>query len=349
MLTAFYFDVLFFINKINWIHRMSSILSEISSKVNISSLKDKLKDVLYDINNKVFSKKTEENHTENKDEKKTDGEKEGYAEPPPPKTTKEKIVNFLNKLKDIFIVFAFILLRVIFYVGLASLVANDMIIYAPTIRAFFFVFTFMVTFLFAPYAFFLACYYALRKGYDYYHDKLSSEIIKPPKSFPMLFAILPLTTYYPDTPLLRFLLWAFMYQKSDNIERMEKENKRLDIIMKGYWDSLNQSFDYLNKIKKSEPFSRLYELNKEHLTVQYMHPIRKKETVPEIPPVIEKNVEDVTFHPMQAAPNKNVNKPVLYTMRPADEAEKLSNVKPSEHTAITPVAVVAPAPMPSTI
>jgi hypothetical protein len=230
-------------------------------------------------------------------------------------------------VKDYLIIFAKIVLKISFYVLLASLVANDMIMYSPVIRAFFFVFTLFVTYTFIPYAFFLTCYYALRKGYDYYHQNLSSEIVKPHKSFPMLFAILPLTTYYPSSPFVRFLLWAFMYQKSDNLDRMEKENKRLTTVMTDYWNSLNQSFDYLDKIKSTEPFSRLYNLNKEHLTVDYMHPIKKTDVEPKIITSyndLKENPEaETTFHKMQAAPNATENKKELYTMRPADEAEKI--------------------------
>ena len=286
---------------------MSAILSELSNKVNISSLKNKLTDVYATINDKIttvkeaLSAKSQEKPLQND----INHKKEGYDAPAPPQSTKDKIMDFLNKLKDYSIIFVIFLLKSILYVLPASLVANDMIIYAPTIRAFFFVFTLILTYILPVYAGFLLFYYALRKGYDYYHDKLSSEVVKPPKSFPMLFAILPLTTYYPDTSLVRFFLWAFMYQKSDNIDRMTKENKRLHLVMNEYWDSLNKSFDYLDKIKSSEPFSRLYKLNKEHLTAEYMHPIQKKdsgEMITSNNEVKETPNAPVKFYKMQAAP-----------------------------------------------
>ena len=289
-------------NKIIWIHRMAAILSELTSKVNISALKDRLTEVYANVNDKII--KVKEALTEDKkpeDKKPEDGKKEekkeSYAAPPPaPKTTKDKIFEFLNKLKEYFITAGIFLLRVMFYVFLASLVANDMIMYSPVIRAFFFGFTLFVTLTFPLYAVFLTSYYALRKGYDYYHQKLSSEKVKPPISFPMIFAILPLTTMYPESSIVRFFMWAFMYQKSDKPERMEKENDRLEIIMTEYWKDLNTSFDYLNSIKTNEPFSRLYELNKEHLTRDYMHPIKKPDTIVEpsktLPDVIEEEKEE---------------------------------------------------------
>lgn len=335
-------------NKIIWIHRMAAILSELSSKVNVSALKDKLIDIYAIINDKVVTVKealsTKSEATREKDNEKMDGKndkKEHYADPPAPKTTKEKVFDFLTKLKDYFIVAGIILLKVAFYVFLASLVANDMMMYAPTIRAFFFVFTLIVTYNFAAYAFFLTCYYALRRGYDYYHQNLSSEKVKPPKSFPMIFAILPLTTYYPESPVARFFMWAFMYQKSDNPARLKSENDRLEVIMAEYWKDLNKSFDYLNKIKTTEPFSRLYELNKEHITKDNMHPIQKPETVIKpgnpLPNVIENEQpkEEPTEEPKE-------EKKIFY----APQAKEQVNTA-SENNAIVATAIAEVAKQPS--
>jgi len=308
-------------NKIIWIHRMAAILSEIKNKLSISALKDRLTDVYSTVNDKVVRVKealsvAPEEKPDTPSEAKLEEKKEAYADPPVPKTTKDKIFDFLNKVKDYVIIAGTIFLKFAFYIFLASVVANDMIIYSPVIRAFFFVFTLIITYTLPPYAFFLTCYYALRKGYDYYHQKLSSEKVKPPISFPMIFAILPLTTTYPESPIVRFFMWAFMYQKSDKPERMERENDRLEIIMTEYWKDLNKSFDYLDKIKTNEPFSRLYELNKEHLERDYMHPIQKPETVVQpsktLPDVIgEKKEEEkkeekkVTFFKPQSIEQAN--------------------------------------------
>ena len=169
---------------------------------------------------------------------------------------------------------------IMFYFYLASLVANDMIIYAAPIRAFFFVFTLFFTVTLFPCAIVVALYYLLKKGYDYYNQNLSSATVKPPLSFPMIFAILPLTTYYPTSPFARFFLWAFMYQKSDKPERMEKENERLKTIMENYRNDLHSSFEYLEKIKTTPPFSNLYEMIEKKLTIEGMHPIQKPKVEP---------------------------------------------------------------------
>jgi hypothetical protein len=204
---------------------------------------------------------------------------EGYASPPKPKTSKEIIIATLTKVKDTLWEYGLKFFFIFFYIMLASFVANDMIMYAAPIRAFFFIFTWFFTSTLFPCAFFVALYYLLKRGYDYYNKNLSSAKDKPPQSFPTIFAILPLTTYYPTSPFIRFFLWIFMYQKSDKPERMKKENDRLEIIMKNYWNDLNGSFEYLDKIKNTEPFKELYENIEKKLTIEGMHPIQKPKTV----------------------------------------------------------------------
>jgi hypothetical protein len=246
-----------------------------------------------------------------------------------------------------------------FYIYLASLVANDMMMYPPVIRAFFFAFTLFVTYTFAAFAFFLSCYYALRRGYDYYHQNLSSEMPKPPLSFPMIFAILPLTTMYPESSIVRFFMWAFMYQKSSKPERMKKENDRLDVIMAEYWKDLNASFDYLNKIKSNEPFSGFYKLNEEHLTVKHMHPIQKPDTVVESSDEENKDeakdvTKDVTKDATKdaakdAAKTENKAAPLTSTMASfAAAAASAFNLKPTAPLSTQPISAITPMELPAT-
>ena len=330
-------------NKIIWIHRMAAILSELTSKVNISALKDKLTEVYTQVNDKIIKVKetlTEvTKQVEKPEEKKEEGKQESYAPPPVEKTTKDKIFDFLAKLKEYFIIAGTILLKLMFYIYLASLVANDMMMYPPVIRAFFFAFTLFITYTFSAFAFFVTCYYALRRGYDYYHQNLSSEMPKPPLSFPMIFAILPLTTMYPESSIVRFFMWAFMYQKSSKPERMEKENNRLEVIMTEYWNDLNKSFDYLNKIKSKEPFSGFYKLNEEHLTVKHMHPIQKPDTV----------VESSDEENKDAAKAENKAAPLTTSMASfAAAAASAFNLKPTAPLSTQPVDIITPMELPAT-
>ena len=338
-------------NKIIWIHRMTAILSELTSKVNISAWKDKLTEVYTTVNDKIIKVKdtlTEvKKQVEKSEEKKEEEKQESYAPPPVEKSTKDKIFDFLAKLKEYFIIAGTILLKLMFYIYLASLVANDMMMYPPVIRAFFFAFTLFVTYTFSAFAFFVSCYYALRRGYDYYHQNLSSEMPKPPLSFPMIFAILPLTTMYPESSIVRFFMWAFMYQKSSKPERMEKENNRLEVIMTEYWKDLNKSFDYLNKIKSKEPFSGFYKLNEEHLTVKYMHPIQKPDTVVESSN--EENKDEAKDAAKDAASTENKAAPLTTSMASfAAAAASAFNLKPTTPLSTQPVSAITPMELPAT-
>jgi hypothetical protein len=264
---------------------MSSVLSEIKNTLQTLSIKDSVVDMYQTTITKLSEVKDVFLKKENpeilpkivKDAKPV--KDEGYASPPKPKTSKEIIIATLTKVKDTLWEYGLKFFFIFFYIMLASFVANDMIMYAAPIRAFFFIFTWFFTSTLFPCAFFVALYYLLKRGYDYYNKNLSSAKDKPPQSFPTIFAILPLTTYYPTSPFIRFFLWIFMYQKSDKPERMKKENDRLEIIMKNYWNDLNGSFEYLDKIKNTEPFKELYENIEKKLTIEGMHPIQKPKTV----------------------------------------------------------------------
>ena len=73
---------------------MVAILSEISNKVNISSLKDTFTEVYASINDKITKIKDAISVTsdEKKPEEKKEEKKESYADPPSTKTTKDKIL-----------------------------------------------------------------------------------------------------------------------------------------------------------------------------------------------------------------------------------------------------------------
>jgi hypothetical protein len=269
------------------------MLSKLSNALQMSTIKDAVTDMYHTMYHKlnkvkdVLSKDPEILPT-----KEAPIKDEGYVSPTlastpvSTSTPKDDVTRTSVSVGDIMIaaftnIFNYIwdyglkLALIIFYIALASLVANDMIIYAAPIRAFFFIFTLFFSVTLLPCAIIIAFYYLLLKGYDYYNYNLSSVKPKPSRCFPMIFAILPLTTYYSESPFIRFFLWAFMYQKSpDDDERMRTENERLSTIMKNYWNELNGSFEYIAKIEKTPPFSTLYNNIREKLTIKGMHPIQ---------------------------------------------------------------------------
>ena len=345
---------------------MSSILSEIKNTLETSSIKDAVVNMYHDTINKlskvkdVFVKKEEPEilPTIVKDAKPV--KDEGYASPAKPKTPGEIIKATLTNIKNVVWDYLFKFIVSFFYIMLASLVANDMIIYAAPIRAFFFLFTLFFTTTIFPCAIVVAIYYLLKKGYDYYNQYLSSAKDKPLKCFPMIFAILPLTTYYPTSPFIRFFLWIFMYQKSDKPERMEKENERLEDIMKKYWDDLNGSFEYLDKIKDTPPFKNFYEIVEKKLTIEGMHPIQKPEKVVELsktlPDVIGKenktgDAKTSSLPATIASPKNTSSLPATIASPNNTSALPATNASPKNTSALpaTNASQEKTAPLPATI
>lgn len=264
---------------------MSSILSDISDKLNIDGMKKSLSDVVNTIRSKIGL--GTQSSDENVDDVADVANVATAANPVAAVATvgitravgkeraKEIIWGVIYKIRDYIVEYGPLILRAFFYIMLASFVANDMIIYPSMIRAIFFIGTLIITNLNISYAIMIGLYYGSKYGWDYYNQNWSTDENKPPKSFPTIFAVCPLTTTYYDSKIKRFFLWLFMYQKSDNIERRDTENNKLIELMKNYWDDLNNSFEYLSKVKDEPHIAELYKRNKENLTAEKMHPITR--------------------------------------------------------------------------
>ena len=264
---------------------MSSILSDISDKLNIDGMKQSLSNVVNTIRSKIGleTKSADENVDDVVDVANVATAANPAVAVATVATTravgkerfKEILWGVIYKIRDYIVNYGPMILRACIYIMLASFVANDMIIYPSMIRAIFFIGTLIITTSNMAYAILIGLYYGSKYGWDYYNQNLSTDEIKPPKSFPTIFAVCPLTTTYYDSKIKRFFLWLFMYQKSDNIERRDAENNELIKLMGRYWDDLNKSFDYLPKIKDEPHIAELYKRNKENLTAEKMHPITR--------------------------------------------------------------------------
>jgi len=125
---------------------------------------------------------------------------------------------------------------------LSSLVANEMIVYAPPVRILFFLFTFLVCFFLRPMMYLLFFGYLIKGGYSYYINQMSGG----PKQliWPTRFSLLPITTYVPATPLGKFFLYPFRYPKE------ETETATLKEIMTDYENKLKESFPGLKQVEK---------------------------------------------------------------------------------------------------
>jgi hypothetical protein len=124
---------------------------------------------------------------------------------------------------------------------LAMIVTNEMIVYSVPIRIIFFIFTFIVTFKVSFAALALGIFYLLKGGYSYYYNNMTD---RPKKNImPTIFALLPITTYKPTSPLVSFFMYPFTYPKT------ELAAIKLPEIMKDYWVELQESFKDYDKVK----------------------------------------------------------------------------------------------------
>ena len=125
---------------------------------------------------------------------------------------------------------------------LSSLVANEMIVYAPPVRILFFLFTFLTCFFLRHVMYLLFFAYVIKGGYSYYINQMSGG----PKQliWPTRFSLLPITTYVPESLLGRFFLYPFRYPKK------EEETETLTAIMADYQNKLNESYPGLEQVKK---------------------------------------------------------------------------------------------------
>ena len=131
---------------------------------------------------------------------------------------------------------------------LASLIANEMIIYPSPIRLIFFIFTLSVCLLIKPVIVLLSVFYLCKWGFHYYVNKMSDG----PKRFimPTLFAFLPLTTKEYSNSLINILARPFQYGEKWSVT----DGKELEQRMELYQQALKEAFPYVESIQTTEPF-----------------------------------------------------------------------------------------------
>jgi len=150
---------------------------------------------------------------------------------------------------------------------LAMIVANEMIVYAVPIRILFFIFTFLVCFFATPICIILSIFYLFKGGYSYYLNNMIHENSYSTDSnkryyyvMPTIFALLPITTYKPVSPLGSLLLYPFTYPKTENALN------ELPKIMNQYWLTLQSSFLNFNKFKNIPVISNRLQLIQKELS-----------------------------------------------------------------------------------
>jgi hypothetical protein len=145
------------------------------------------------------------------------------------------------------------LVSILFYpilsLYLASLVANELIVYPAPIRLIFFILVLVLCNIFAYIAILMVGYYICKKLYEMYLNREQDPPQPRVKLMPKIFAMIPFTTYTSDNGLVNLFLYPFRYLKGDNAE---KDFSFLQILMKKYTDSLNESFPYYEVIRTTE-------------------------------------------------------------------------------------------------
>jgi hypothetical protein len=211
-----------------------------------NKLKYKIHKAAYDPNANKFAeeqakkkKEEEEKKKEKKDDNTTtDNTKDGEPPSDPHKFNAKRLAKKVgNQTLDI--------LKKIFYpflaIMLAMIVTNELIIYAVPIRIVFFIFTLVLCIYSHTTAISLSLYYIFKGAYSYYVNNMTD---RPKKDImPTIFALLPITTYKPMSSFSAFFMYPFTYPKT------EKAALKLPDVMKGYWESLVESFKDFDKVK----------------------------------------------------------------------------------------------------
>lgn len=163
----------------------------------------------------------------------TDSTSEDPHQFSPRRLTKKVGNQTLDILKKVFFPFIAIML--------AMIVANEAIVYSVPIRIIFFLFTFLICYFAKPLCILLGIFYIFKGGYSYYVNNMTDR----PKQeiMPTIYALLPITTYKPLSSLGAFFLYPFTYTKTDEAAA------QLPKTMAAYWDTLEESFKGLDKVK----------------------------------------------------------------------------------------------------
>ena len=185
------------------------------------------------------------------------------------------------------------------------------LLYEVPIRIVFFIFTLVICIFSQTTAIVLSIYYIFKGAYSYYVNNMTD---RPKKDImPTIFALLPITTYKPLSSFSAFFMYPFTYPKT------EKAAAKLPEVMKGYWESLVESFKDFDKIKNLPLFVEdikniQYDLTHLHdlsgPAINFKEPVKSLPTnvapKPSAPPAVNNN-SDPTPAPKPSAPPALVN------------------------------------------
>jgi len=128
----------------------------------------------------------------------------------------------------------------------AMIVANEMIIYKPTVRAFYFVLTWALCLVFTSFRVIIVMYYVLRWVFNKYKKSEGAG----GGFFPTIYAFLPWSTEYDQFRLLRYLTIDIGDQPMADAMKDESFQKKL----KNAYYLGEKMVDYFNVLESSNPF-----------------------------------------------------------------------------------------------
>jgi hypothetical protein len=206
---------------------------------------------------------------------------------------------------------------------LASLVANESIIYPPQVRLAFFIVTLVACLLSSGVMTVLILFYIGKRIYDYYINEMSEN----PKRLimPTLFALLPLMPNDHPNRVINGLTKTMKY--GDKYKPGRGHDAEIQKRMEMYQEQLDESFPYLQVIKTKDPFkgrldkiqTNFEKLHKAVAPSRYIEEVEEKGSNRMAPPA----PPPVLYAPGPSAPVPSApvpSAPVLYAPGPAPSA-----------------------------
>lgn len=239
---------------------MDSVLDKLKNKVTYR-VKKAVDDAVNDPEAAAYAKQKKVEKEQSEESKKQQDETEDTFKSKEPTDQSawgkfKKIMNkVLGRLNKIFF-------NIVLPLLMASLIANESIMYPVPIRIAFFIFTLMICISSAGALGAITFFYIGKAFYHYYVNVMEKRTVYE-RIIPTVFSLLPITRFTPLSKTGLFFIYPFRYPKTD------KDERELIAIMDEYMNTLKNSFTYLDQLKSIPMFGK-GTTNVEEL-LQHMH------------------------------------------------------------------------------
>lgn len=280
-----------------------TILDKLKNKVTYR-VKKSIDDAVHDPEADAYAKKKKAEKEQEEEDKEKENEtedtfkaKQTKPKEPTDQSTWGKVKRIMNKvlgrLSNIFF-------NIILPLLMASLVANESIMYPVPVRVAFFIFTLVLCVTSAAALGIMTMFYMGKAFYHYYVNVMEKRSVYQ-RIIPTIFSLLPITRYQPTTNIGSFFIYPFRYPKTD------KDERDLVAIMDEYLETLKGTFTYLDQLKSIPIFEK--GASKVEELLEHMHdkpPARAPVVQPEapvvqpdqsLPPVISESVKEEPVKP----------------------------------------------------